>query len=82
MSSKLCLDDSKKNVKYYEVQDITSAIHHNSHKYKEYEIYLFMNDKQKVLKIIDDSERTTNDITDNIHGVLGLGDLKIEKFKD
>ena len=76
-SSKLCLYDSKKNVKDYDVRDITSNIHYNSHKYKEYEIYLFMNDKQKVLKIIDDSERTTNDITDNIHGVLGLGDLEI-----
>ena len=77
MSSKFCLDDSKKNVKYYEVQDITSAIHHNSHKYKEYEIYLVVNDKEKVSKKIKDSEATTNHITDHIHDVLDLGDLEI-----
>ena len=59
-SSKLCLYDSKKNVKDYDVRDITSNIHYNSHKYKEYEIYLFMNDKQKVLKINQQVKRICN----------------------
>ena len=48
ISCKFCYDDSNNNIKYYEVQDIHSAILKNNYKYKKYKIYLFVNNKEKV----------------------------------
>jgi hypothetical protein len=77
ISSKFYLDDSKKSIDKYDVEKILAIIKTYSHKYKEYDIYLLVNDKQKVKKIISSSQSTNNYIKDNIHHILDLSDLEI-----
>jgi len=47
MSSKFYLDDSKKSIDSYDVEKILAIVEHQSHKYKECDIYLVVNNKQK-----------------------------------
>jgi site-specific DNA-methyltransferase (adenine-specific) len=77
MSSKFYLDDSKKSIDSYDVEKILAIVEHQSHKYKECDIYLVVNNKQKVLDIITSSQSTNNYIKENIHHILDLGDLEI-----
>jgi len=77
MSSKFYLDDSKKSIRGYDVENILSVVGNQSHKYKECDIYLVVNNKQKVLDIITSSQATNNHIKKNIHHILDLGDLEI-----
>ena len=77
MSSKFYLDDSKKSIDMYDVEKILAIVEHQSHKYKECDIYLVVNNKQKVLDIITSSQSTNNYIKENIHHILDLGDLEI-----
>lgn len=77
MSSKFYLDDSKKSIDSYDVEKILAIVEHQSHKYKEWDIYLVVNNKQKVLDIITSSQSTNSYIKENIHHILDLGELEI-----
>ena len=77
MSSKFYLDDSKKSIDNYDVEKILAIIKQHSHKYKECDIYLLVNDKQKVLDMILSCQSTNNYIKDNIHNILDVNDLEI-----
>ena len=77
ISSKFYNDDSKKSIKDYEIQDILAQVTKYHHKYKKYDIWLVVNDKSKVEKIIESSQQTNDTITKNIIGILDLNDLKI-----
>jgi hypothetical protein len=77
MSSKFYLDDSKKSIDKYDVEKILAIVKQHSHKYKEYDIYLVVNNKQKVLDIITSIQATNNYIKENIHHILDLEDLEI-----
>ena len=77
ISCKFCYDDSNNDIKYYEVQDIHSAILKNNHKYKKYKIYLFVNNKEKVKHLISSSEETNKHLKDDITDIIGLDDLEL-----
>jgi hypothetical protein len=77
ISCKFCVDDSNNDIKYYEVQDIQSAIFKNKHKYKKYKIYLFVNSKQKVRQLINSTEETNKHLKDDITDIIGLDDLEL-----
>lgn len=77
ISSKFFLDDSNRPVDKYDVEKLLAIIQHHSHKYKEFDIYIIVNNKQKVLAKIDRSQGNSNYITKNIHHILDLEDLKI-----
>jgi len=77
MSSKFYLDDSKKSIDKYDVEKILAIVQQHSHKYKECDIYLVVNNKQKVMNIITSSQATNNYIKENIHHILDLEDLEI-----
>jgi hypothetical protein len=77
ISCKFCFDDNNNNIKYYEVQDIHSAILKNNHKYKKYKIYLFVNDKEKVKHLINSSEETNKHLKDDITDIIGLDELEL-----
>jgi hypothetical protein len=77
ISSKFYLDDNKKSINDYDVGDILAIGKHNSHKYKEFDICLFVNNKQKVLDTISSSQSTNNYIKENIHNILDLKDLEL-----
>lgn len=77
MSSKFYLDDSKKSIDNYDVEKILAIVKQHSHKYKECDIYLVVNNKQKVMNIITSSQATNNYIKENIHNILDLEDLEI-----
>jgi len=77
MSSKFYLDDSKKSIDDYDVERILAVVKQHSYKYKNCEIYLIVNSKQKVLDIISASQCTNDHIKDNIHHILGLGELEV-----
>ena len=77
ISSKFYLDDSKKSIDNYDVEKILAIVKQHSHKYKEYDIYLVVNNKQKVMNIITSSQATNNYIKENIHNILDLEDLEI-----
>lgn len=84
ISCKFCSDDSKNDLKYYEVQDIHSAILKNNHRYKQYKIYLCVNNKQKVQQLINSSEETNKHLKDDIAGIIGIDELELyfQKFKE
>ena len=77
MSCKFYLDDSKKSIDNYDVEKILAIVKQHSHKYKEYDIYLIVNNKQKVLDIMSSSQSTNNYIKENIQHILDLEDLEI-----
>ena len=77
MSSKFYLDDSKKSIDNYDVEKILAIVKQHSHKYKDCDIYLVVNNKQKVMNIITSSQATNNYIKENIHHILDLEDLEI-----
>ena len=83
MTSKYYLDDSKKSIDKYDVEKILAITKEHSHRYKEYDIFLLVNNKQKVLDLIQSSHATSDYIKDNIHHVLGMEDLALcfSKFK-
>ena len=75
ISSKYRDDDSKSSIKDYDIQDIISVINKHKHKYIKWEIWLIVNDKSKVQKIIDNSQKTNDHISENIKGILDINDL-------
>ena len=77
MSSKFYLDDIKKSIDNYDVEKILAITKQHAHKYKEYDIYLLVNNKKKVLDIISSCQSTNNYIKENIHHILDLSDLEI-----
>ena len=76
ISSKFYKNDKKKSIKDYEIQDILKEINEYKHYYQKYEIWLIVNNKKKVKKIIDSSQCTNNTISKNINGILDLSDLE------
>ena len=81
ISCKYYKDDSKKSIKDYDVQDILAQIQKYNHIYKKFEIWLFVNNKDKVKKKLNLSHRTTDTLSENIYGILDLGDLKKSYLK-
>ena len=85
MSSKFYVDDSKKSIDKYDVEKLLAIVKQHTHKYKDFDIYLLVNNKQKVLDILSASQSTNNYIKSNIHHhhILDLKDLEIcfQKFK-
>jgi hypothetical protein len=77
ISSKFYLDDSKKYIDKYDVEKILAIANQHKHKFKEYDIYLVVNNKQKVMNIITSSQETNNYIKKNIHNILDFEDLEI-----
>jgi hypothetical protein len=77
ISSKFYLNDSKKSIDNYDVEKILAITKQHAHKYKEYDIYLLVNNKQKVLNVISSCQSTNNYIKENIHHILDLSDLEI-----
>ena len=77
ISCKFCADDSNNSIKYYEIQDIQAAILKNSYEYKNYKIYLFVNNKQKVLKLVNSSEETNKNLKKDITDIIGIDDLEL-----
>jgi len=77
ISCKYCFDDNTNDIKYYEVQDIHSAILKNGHKYKKYKIYLFVNNGEKVSQLIQSSEETNKHLKDDITAIIGCDKLEI-----
>ena len=77
ISSKFYLDDSKKSIDKYDVEKILAITKQHSHKYKEYDIYLLVKNKKKVLDLISSCQSTNNYIRENIHHILDLSDLEI-----
>lgn len=77
ISSKFYLDDSKKYIDKYDVEKILAIANQHKHKFKEYDIYLVVNNKQKVINIITSSQETNNYIKKNIHHILDFEDLEI-----
>ena len=77
MSSKFYVDDSKKKIDNYDVEKIVAIAKQNSHKYKEFDIYLIVNNKQKVLNLTTSSQSTNNYIKENIHHILDVQELEI-----
>ena len=77
ISSKFYLDDNKKSIDKYDVEKILAIVKEHAHKYKEYDIYLAVNNKQKVLDIISSSQATNKHIKENIRHIIDLGDLEI-----
>jgi len=75
ISSKFFEDDSKKSIKSYEVQDILANINVHSNKYKKYEIWLLINNKEKVLQVIKSSQSTNSYIKNNILKIIGINDM-------
>ena len=83
ISSKFYADDTSYGIKDYEIQDIRSAILNNRHEYKNYKIYLFVNNKQKVLQLINSSEKTNEHLKKDITDIIGIDELEVyfQKFK-
>ena len=77
MSSKFYLDDSKKSINNYDVEKILAIVKQHSHKYKACDIYLIVNNKQKVSDIITSSQATNSYIKENIHCILDMEDLEV-----
>ena len=75
ISSKYCRDDSKKTIKWYEVQDIIKEIKQHNSIYKEYKIFLLVNDNDKLEKIIYNSRKTNDTISKHINGIISLEEL-------
>ena len=70
MSSKYYLDDSKKSIDNYDVEKILAIVKQYPHIYKDFDIYLIVNNKKKVMKIINSSQASNNYIKENIHHIL------------
>jgi len=77
ISSKFYSGKSKKHIDDFDVEKILSICLKNSHKYKEYGIYLLVNDKQKVLDIIEASQATNRHVKDSIEHILGIDELEV-----
>ena len=76
ISSKYYNDDSKKSIKDYEIQDILKEINEYRHYYTKYEIWLVVNCKSKVNKVIQSCQNTNKTIVNNIINILDYNDLK------
>jgi len=79
ISCKLRLKGALNSVSKYDVQNIYASAMTHSHKYKSFDIYLFVADKQKMLKKIKASHTTSNYITDHIpsHRILDIAHAEI-----
>lgn len=77
ISSKYYLNDHKKLITNYDVQDLLGITLVNQYKYKEIDIYLLVNNKTSVKNVIKASQETNNYIKTNIHHIFGIIDLKI-----
>ena len=66
------------NVKNYDIQDIKAMIDHNKHTYKNYEIFLLVNDKNDLIEKVLNSNKSSNYITKymNIENIIDLQNLE------
>jgi hypothetical protein len=76
ISSKFYSKES--NVKNYDIQDIKAMIDHNKYLYKNYEIYLLVNDKDDLIEKVLNSNKSSNYITKymNTDNIIDLKDLE------
>jgi hypothetical protein len=66
----------EENVSSYGIEGIRSIILKNKHIYKNYDIYLLVNDKNAFMKKIKDSHESSNHITEDIKGIIDINDLE------
>ena len=66
------------NVKNYDIQDIIAMINHNKHIYKNFDIYLLVNDKNDLIQKIANSNQSSNYMTKymTIDKIIDLSDLE------
>lgn len=76
VSSKFYKDDSKKTIKHYDIKKIIKTLNKYKDIYTKYEIFLFVKDKQKVEKIIENTEDTEESIRESIKCVMDYSDLE------
>jgi hypothetical protein len=76
ISSKYYLDDSTKKINDYDVGKIMAAVSGKKLYKDNYYIYLIVNDKEKLKRVIERSQITNDHIKDNIHHILDSKDLK------
>ena len=73
ISSKYFLNDSKKSIKDYDIQDILAVIEKNPHKYKKpYEIWIVGRNKDDISSVIKSSQQTNYYLKDNNIKILDL----------
>jgi hypothetical protein len=77
ISSKFYMDDRRKSIDKYDVAQILAVVKLHAYKYKECDIIIVVNNKQKVLNTIRKSQATSNYITDNISRILDMADLEV-----
>ena len=77
-------DDSdnikNKSVDYYDIQNIIAVIDKNKHIYKNYEIYLLVPSKNKVLKAVEKSNTSSNYLTEYMVENKILDKKDLEKY--
>jgi hypothetical protein len=82
ISSKYFINDSKKDIKSYDIQDILAVIHKKKHLYEKYKIVLIVNNVTDVNRIINSIQHTNGYIhIDAIYGVTDL-ELLYSKLRD
>jgi len=74
ISSKFYSKES--SVKNYDIQGIKTMIDHNKHIYKNYEIYLLINDKNDLTEKVLNSNQSSNYITKYMKKIIDLHDLE------
>jgi hypothetical protein len=76
ISSKFYSKES--SVKNYDIQNIKAMIDHNKHIYKNYEIFLLVNDKNDLTEKVLNSNQSSNYITKymNIENIIDLQNLE------
>lgn len=77
ISSKFYLDDRSKSVDDYDVGKIALIIKTFPYKYKEAEIYVVVNDREKLLETIKSSHSSSSEyLTRNFGSIMDLTDLE------
>lgn len=78
VSSKYYADDDKKLISDYDVQNILANIneHPNIYQKGKYQVFLIVNNKEKVLRCLSACHETNNYITNNIKKIMDIKDLE------
>ena len=69
-----------KSVDYYDIQNIIAVIAKNKHIYKSYEIYLLVSSKNKVLKAVENSNKSSDYLTEYMVENKILDKKDLEKY--
>ena len=81
ISCKYYKDDSKKLITDYDIQHILAQITTHNHIFKNFEIWLIVNNKEKVKKKLKLCQKTNDNLRKYIYGILDISDLKKSYLK-